>query len=529
MTKQEFLDKLNTKEIDNRRFSIQKRAPDISKEIELFFGDNFSQQTYNYIHEITIAPICKLVECQHTVKFVNNSYGYANYCCKECEKKSLSRIKLAFSDEKKLAIQAKRRKTTKELYGVENIAQSKDIKEKIKNTNLEKYGVVAPMQNVDILKKREDNNLKKWGVKYKMSIPENMIDIQIKKRITENDKIIKIYQELGLEVLDFKDKMITCKCSICHQPYTVNLYIVYQRTKSHLEACTNCHPKGDMTSSQFQKQVYKFVQTLTDQEVILSDRKALNKKELDIYIPSLKLGIECNGVFWHSELKLPKDYHKNKYQLAESKDIHLIQVWQDYWVYKQAIVKSMLQEVFNKNQEINYSQCTIRDVKQSEAKEFFNINHLEGHIKSKLYAGLYLDDVLMCLMAFKGERVLRFCHKINYTVYKGEYKLMQYYINTNRLSSLTVESNLDWSKGLRYADMFNNNIPFIRQANTDIDYTYLISDVRQSKTNFNKSQLVFEGFDANLTEHEIMLSRKIYRVYDTGKAVWNWYNHLNLV
>lgn len=36
MTKEEFIEKLKTKEIDNRRFSIQKRAPDISIKIENF-------------------------------------------------------------------------------------------------------------------------------------------------------------------------------------------------------------------------------------------------------------------------------------------------------------------------------------------------------------------------------------------------------------------------------------------------------------------------------------------------------------
>ena len=40
---------------------------------------------------------------------------------------------------------------------------------------------------------------------------------------------------------------------------------------------------------------------------------------------------------------------------------------------------------------------------------------------------------------------------------------------------------------------------------------------------FTKKKLVEAGFDANLTEHDIMLSRKIYRIYDCGnyRYVWN--------
>ena len=34
--------------------------------------------------------------------------------------------------------------------------------------------------------------------------------------------------------------------------------------------------------------------------------------------------------------------------------------------------------------------------------------------------------------------------------------------------------------------------------------------------NFRKDKLIKEGFDSNKTEHEIMLERRIYRIYDSG-------------
>jgi hypothetical protein len=52
-----------------------------------------------------------------------------------------------------------------EKYGVENLFQLKDIKEKLKQTNLEKYGVENPSQNKEIKEKKIQTTLKNYGVK----------------------------------------------------------------------------------------------------------------------------------------------------------------------------------------------------------------------------------------------------------------------------------------------------------------------------------------------------------------------------
>jgi len=41
--------------------------------------------------------------------------------------------------------------------------------------------------------------------------------------------------------------------------------------------------------------------------------------------------------------------------------------------------------------------------------------------------------------------------------------------------------------------------------------------LRIHKFNFRKHRLIKDGFDPNKSEHEIMLERKIYRIYDAGK------------
>jgi len=48
-------------------------------------------------------------------------------------------------------------------YGVENVLQNEEIKNKMKKTNLKKYGVENPFQNEEIKNKIKQTNLKKYG------------------------------------------------------------------------------------------------------------------------------------------------------------------------------------------------------------------------------------------------------------------------------------------------------------------------------------------------------------------------------
>jgi hypothetical protein len=52
------------------------------------------------------------------------------------------------------------------------------------------------------------------------------------------------------------------------------------------------------------------------------------------------------------------------------------------------------------------------------------------------------------------------------------------------------------------------------------NYFYVIGNERKNRFNFRKDVLVKEGYDKNKSEHEIMLDRGIYRIYDCGCKVY---------
>ena len=82
----------------------------------------------------------------------------------------------------------------------------------------------------------------------------------------------------------------------------------WQTPDNHL-AGHGC-PKCGTTLSYGEETILKLLSKLHPQQ---RNRTILNGKEIDIYIPSLKLGIEYNGLYWHSEVNgKDKNYHFNK-------------------------------------------------------------------------------------------------------------------------------------------------------------------------------------------------------------------------
>jgi len=259
--------------------------------------------------------------------------------------------------------------------------------------------------------------------------------------------------------------------------------------------------------------------------IIRNNRTILNGKELDIYIPSHNVAIEFDGLYWHSEKKIKKDYHLNKTIECEKQNIHLIHVFEDEWSHKQDIVKSRLMNILGLTPNKIYGRkCTIKEVSSKESKEFLNDNHIQGNVNSKVKLGLYYNDELVSLMTFGTLRksmggiskegsyeLLRFCNKLNTTIIGGANKLLKHFIKTHNPKEITSYADRRWSQGGLY-----NNLGFTHIHDSKPNYWYIIGLNREYRFKYRKDVLVKEGYDPSKTEHEIMLERGIYRIYDCG-------------
>ena len=358
-------------------------------------------------------------------------------------------------------IKEKTKNTNMLLYGCENPQQNKEIKEKTKNTNMLLYGCENPFQNENIKNKIKQTNMEKYGVEY----PQ-------------------------------QSEMIRSKYSSLNKP------------------------------SKIENDLLNFIKENYNNIIIINSKKIIEGYELDIYLPDLKLAFEFNGLYWHSELYKDKNYHKLKSNKCLEKQIQLIHIFEDDWEFKQDIVKSMILNKLGKSLYKIYARKTeIKEIINNKlSKDFLNNNHIQGNVNSSVKIGLFYENELVSLMTFgKGRKfmntksidehyeMLRFCNKLNTNVIGSASKLFKYFIKKYNPKEVTSYADRSYSNGNLY-----KQLGFELEHITEPNYYYVINRKRKHRFGFRKDLLVKQGFDKNKSEHEIMLERKIYRIFNSG-------------
>ena len=280
-----------------------------------------------------------------------------------------------------------------------------------------------------------------------------------------------------------------------------------------------------------ENEIYKFIKSKKN-EVIRNDRNIIKPLELDLYLPNNNIAIEYNGLIWHSEQYKynPINYHLDKTEKCNEQGIRLIHIFEDEWLEKKEIVKSRLSSIIGINSiKIYARKCEIKEVLPHDAMQFLSNNHIQGKCKAKYYYGLYYNGELVSLMVFGKIRqqrkyyddydnkweLLRFCNKLNTTVVGGASKILKHFINEVHPKSIISYADKRWSDGNLY-----KKLGFTHTHDSKPNYFYVIGQHRENRFNYRKNNLIKQGFDPNKTEHEIMLERNIYRIYDCGTMVF---------
>lgn len=438
----------------------------------------------------------------------------------------------------------KTKQTWLKKYGVENIMDSDFFKEKSKNTMiskygenyrkvitdkskqtcLERYGEDNPLKVKKFLKKQQQTNIKKYGGNSPMC-DKSIANKNTKSRLdyyVDKNNLIKI-----------EDGCWFCKCphdecNNCNDKfYKITSSQYYARKQSNIEPCTNLlpiSPNGGNGIEMFVRNILDdyHIEYKTNVRGILS-----NRKELDVYIPSKNIAIECNGVYWHKEDKIGQDYHANKYKECENHNIQLISIWED-WVYiKPQIVKSLILSKLNIYERTIFARkCIIKEVSSSDCVDFLNNNHIQGRTNSKVRLGLYFDGELVSIMTFSknsktsGNKIndiwelTRFCSILNTHVIGAAGKLLKYFIKNYNPTTIQSFASNDISNGGLY-----NKLGFNKEKNITMSYWYVHKDhyIRYHRTSFSKNRLKQMGYNIEgKTENEIMSTLPYYKIYDSG-------------
>jgi hypothetical protein len=564
LTKNNFVEKTNNRYLFKEDY-LKNRHKEFYDGFIFFINNNSlnelstEQKLYHYIFDVKSIPKC---ECGKEVSFIRFNKGYRQFCSNECVNTSnivKERIKKSFIEKygvdnpmKHTETKNKVIKTNITKYGVDNPLKSEIIRQKIKTTVELKYGVDNPFKSDLVVEKIRKINLDRYGfdnVSKSDVVKSKIVKTNLERYGVDNFSKTKEYKSImkkfrkdrlkkqlinnnSILIEKLENFNVLSHCNVCKIDFNISRDLLSLRNSRGHVVCTNCNPISKKTVSSYEKELYKILLN-TGLSVETSKRGVVDNYELDIYIPSHNLAIEINGLYWHSELYKDKNYHLNKTIECQKKDIKLLHIFEDEWLFKKDIVLSMINNNLNmSNHKIYARNCIIKEITTEECRKFLDENHIQGFIPSKLKLGLYREEELVSVMTFGSLRkalgynskegsyeMLRFCNKLNTNVVGGASKLFKYFVKNYHPKKIISYSDKRYFNGGLY-----EKLRFTKKHDTQPNYWYFKNYIRHHRFKYRKDVLVKQGYDPNKTEHQIMLERGIYRIYDCGNTFWVYDN-----
>ena len=182
-----------------------------------------------------------------------------------------------------------------------------------------KYGKRVPAQIPQFFKKMGDTCERLYGVRNCFNLPE----------VKEKHKS-----------LDSKRRRLESLKATNNQLYGVDWYVQSDDFKAKNKTTNG--------TSKEEKAIIKWLDENIDEELVVGTFKEIYPFQLDIYIPSKKIAIEFNGVYYHSIEKVNDIfYHLHKTKLCEEKGIQLIHIWEDEWNHDNSNIKSFIKSTID--------------------------------------------------------------------------------------------------------------------------------------------------------------------------------------
>lgn len=421
------------------------------------------------------------------------------------------------------SVLAKSSATVKKNYGVDWPQQNPDIVARTTRVFFEKYGVEHPGQIPEGKEKQKATNLEKYGVEHPCVLPEILeASIELRRKVGYQTamKNIKNVTPLFSEE-DYMKKGRThefpWKCNSCDGEFTQPI------TDRFDIRCFACRPYRESWGETWIKN------WLASNNITYTqwDRSVISPKELDFFLPDLKIAIEFNGIFFHSEERLERTYHQSKWRDCDTRGIKLLQIWEHELLYHPEIVTNRLANACGLiTDKLGARKCSIRQLSTAEANNFFATTHLQGVRPSKNTWGLIdRNGQIVAAAAFGKTRygklseweLLRYSNIGGTNVQGGLSKLIDHARKELGFSKLVSYANLNWGRGEVYGKLgfklvriAEPNYYYFRSINKDIEI--------KSRIAFQKHKIV--GLAEGNTESEIARNMGYLRFYDAGNAVW---------
>ena len=313
-------------------------------------------------------------------------------------------------------------------HGVKNSSQTANSRENAKQTWLENYGYDNPMKSPVIRQKATESLLRLYGV-------DNIMKSVIHREKAQATHFLRygVDNPAQIHLKDIMDKLKS-------EELWLSFKLIYQAINYFSDYCSigtvlryakkynpTLVPVSVVKNISLPHRIISEYLTSIGVEHINNTRKLISPYEIDIYLPGYNIGIEVNGIYFHSEIAGGKspNYHLMKCELCEAKGIHLLQFWDADIIKNTRVVIGIIMENLGIHiKQIDAKDCVIRNVNNDIANQFLIENHIKGKCNTKLYNGLYDSDELVACVAITGDSVIRYSDKLGYEIIGGMQSLI---------------------------------------------------------------------------------------------------------
>ena len=367
---------------------------------------------------------------------------------------------------------------------------------------------------------------------------------EINKNIEPLDKYTNCYTRLRF------------KCKICNHIWITTPNHIFQGT-----GCPKCANNGTSKGEQdlidtlketinsyiergIRIKLYKETEENLKNKYVLEERKYFSNNgkryQLDIYFPNLKLGIEYDGNYWHSDDMKDKHYQVEKREFFKELGIKVIFIREDEWDFKREKMLYRIMSILGLYKMKTYARKLYVDleVPNFEANKLMELSHIQGKDNSSIKIGLRnKHETLVAVMTFGKPRyitktkddeettyeLIRYCTYPESVIIGGFSKLLkagEEYLKTLGVTRIKTFADRRFSSDDDNVYLKNGfNLNNISGAN----YVYVKGYEVLKRYECQKHKLhkiLGDNFDESLSETVNMANNGYLRIYDSGNLVY---------
>lgn len=209
-------------------------------------------------------------------------------------------------------------------------------------------------------------NVQKFGVTrsefYSKIADDIKEDTKNRYDLKSYNRIVEILPKNNLELISHNNyETFNCKCLVCNKQITLSRYRIFYNNRNNLPLCYECHPRNPLK----EEELFEYINEIYKGEISLHNHKILNGKELDVYLPELKLAFEFDGTYWHADPRFFKpddviqqknlmaheiwEYDKQKELMCSNVGVTLIRIKEYEWSNENEQTKDFIRRIINEN------------------------------------------------------------------------------------------------------------------------------------------------------------------------------------